>query len=212
MGQKRPIFGNVTYNVDGEPAAWANAPAASRKRWIYFAGAMFIAASFMTIQAWRLGQPVITGAACIAFLCFVYVTSVGLRPGRDDGATPGLVSDELDRLRHERYVVVDNLGLGGEGSLDHLVSGPTGVFLVETKFDRYEAEVLPEIKHQAARVAEELDCWVTPVICAGVQSKTFTQERVLVTGRTNLADAILAYPALTQVDPDKLARFAARFG
>ncbi len=212
MAQKRPIFGNVAYNVDGDPAAWVNAPAASRKRWVYFAGAMFIAASFMTVQAWRLGQPVITGAACIAFLCFVYVTSVGLRPGKYDGATAGLVSDELDRLRHERYIVLDTLGLGGKGSLDHLVSGPTGVFLIETQFDHYEADLLPEVKRQAARVGEELDCWVTPVICAGVQAKPFTQERVLVTGRTTLADAILAYPALTQVDPDKLARFAARFG
>lgn len=75
------------------------------------------------------------------------------------------VGETLNELRRERYVVMHDLEQAWEGNIDHLVSGPSGVFLIETKYRRYETEHLTKAKRQAARLGRELDIWVTPVIC-----------------------------------------------
>ena len=49
--------------------------------------------------------------------------------------------------------------------MDHLVSGPSGVFMVETKTRRYPDDAPRKAKRQAAKLGSELGVWVTPVIC-----------------------------------------------
>lgn len=44
----------------------------------------------------------------------------------------------------------------GEGNIDHIVSGPTGVFLVETKERRCEERHLTKAKRQAAKLHDAL--------------------------------------------------------
>jgi hypothetical protein len=84
------------------------------------------------------------------------------------------------------------------------------VFVIETKFKRYEDAQLAKVKRQALRLHDDLGCWVTPVICAGVRKKSFVHKRVLITGRGLLAETILAQTGHGPVDPERLARFADR--
>jgi hypothetical protein len=56
------------------------------------------------------------------------------------------------------------------------ISGPNGVFMVETKFRRYEDSQLGKAKRQAKKLHDELGCGVTPIICAGERKRTFTQR------------------------------------
>jgi hypothetical protein len=117
------------------------------------------------------------------------------------------VRKELEQLRWDGYVVVNDLMFGGEGNIDHLVSGPNGVFIVETKFGSYEMNHLAKVKRQACRLHDELDVFVTPVVCSRVRPKTFTHARVLIAGRGHLADAIRTAPPHRAVDPARLRRF-----
>jgi hypothetical protein len=43
-----------------------------------------------------------------------------------------------------------------EGNVDHLVSGPSGVYLIETKHRRYADDQLRKAKRQAAKLHDEL--------------------------------------------------------
>jgi hypothetical protein len=118
------------------------------------------------------------------------------------------VGSELNELRHDGYIVMHDVMFGGEGNLDHIVSGPNGVFLVETKFKRYELHQLTKVKRQAARVHDELDHFVTPVICAGVRTTApYKHAKVWVAGRGQLADLIRGIQG-RPVDPERLFRFA----
>ena len=53
----------------------------------------------------------------------------------------------------------------GQGNIDHIASGPGGVFLIETKLRRYEDYQLGKAKWQATRLYDETGVFVTPVIC-----------------------------------------------
>jgi hypothetical protein len=68
-------------------------------------------------------------------------------------------------------VVVHDLEQPFEGNIDHVVAGPDGAFLVETKHRRYEERALTKAKRQAARLHTELGVWVTPVICVHVRQR-----------------------------------------
>ena len=74
------------------------------------------------------------------------------------------VGETLEPLRWERYIVMHDMPQRGEGNIDHVVSGPNGVYLVETKFARYLPVHLKKAKRQAARLHDELGVWVTPVV------------------------------------------------
>ena len=67
----------------------------------------------------------------------------------------------------------DILAERGE-NIDRVVSGPNGVYLVETKFRSYLPVHLKKAKRQAARLHDELDVWVTPVICLATRERERT--------------------------------------
>jgi nuclease-like protein len=54
-----------------------------------------------------------------------------------------LVGEELNKLRGEGFIVMHDDWPAG-GNIDHLVSGPTGVYLIETKLRRYTDQQLGE--------------------------------------------------------------------
>lgn len=58
-----------------------------------------------------------------------------------------------------------DIAQAGEGNIDHIASGPHGVYLVETKLRRYEDFHLTKAKRQAVKLKAKLGVWVTPVIC-----------------------------------------------
>lgn len=74
------------------------------------------------------------------------------------------VGETLEELGRQGFVVMHDIQTGG-ANLDHVVSGPSGVFVVETKLRRYEDRHLTRAKLQAARLHDQLGVWVTPVIC-----------------------------------------------
>ncbi len=48
--------------------------------------------------------------------------------------------------------MLHDVPFAGEGNIDHLVSGPNGVYLVETKFGSYLPVHLKKAKRQAAKL------------------------------------------------------------
>jgi hypothetical protein len=101
------------------------------------------------------------------------------------------IGEELNRLRSEGFIVMHDVEQAGEGNIDHIVSGPTGVFMIETKARRYEDAHLRKSRRQAAKLHDELGTWVTPVICiADRKGKPFRHDRVWVVPRVQILDWI----------------------
>ena len=68
------------------------------------------------------------------------------------------VGRALEDLRPDGYIVMHDLDKGVAGNIDHLISGPTGAFLVETKFRRYDSDDdLAKARRVARMVAESFE-------------------------------------------------------
>jgi hypothetical protein len=203
------MFCLVPYDVDTKPGAWVERQA--QRRLVYLlVGATFVAV--FGVLAASLSHDYVLEALIFGVLVCVAIAA----HDRIELAVPWLkganaesaVGAELEELRRDGYIVMHDVMFGGEGNLDHIVSGPNGVFLVETKFKRYEMHQLTKVKRQAARVHDVLDHWVTPVVCAGVRKKRpYKHAKVWIAGRGQLADLIRGLEG-RPVDPERLFRFA----
>jgi hypothetical protein len=154
-------------HVERVAAEWVSQEAQRRERvvWLLIA-VVFAFAGAMATAAW-------VGAGTISLLLLPLVLLVWrFADRRADDAIRWLrgaraeraVGELLDELEREGFVVLHDLEQFGGGNVDHLVSGPSGVFLVETKACRYELDQLRKAKRQAAVVSRALGTWVTPVI------------------------------------------------
>ncbi|MEP7334719.1 MAG: nuclease-related domain-containing protein [Actinomycetota bacterium] len=118
------------------------------------------------------------------------------------------VGGALEELRWERYIVLHDIPAAGEGNIDHIVWGPNGVFLIETKFRSYLPVHLTKAKRQSARLHDELEVWVTPVICLATREREpYRHEGVWVMGLDALVPWIREQ-SNTPAEFDRLARFA----
>ncbi|MEX0673936.1 MAG: nuclease-related domain-containing protein, partial [Gaiellaceae bacterium] len=117
---------------------------------------------------------------------------------------------ELEQLRYEGFVVMHDIELERAGNIDHLVNGPSGIFLVETKFRSYKLPSLGLMRKHAAQLREELGVWITPVLCKATIDYEPRQHRgVWILGKPQLLGWIRAQhnrPA----DFERLARWADR--
>jgi hypothetical protein len=204
------MFGLVAYDVDTKPGAWVEKQA--QRRLVYLlVGATFVAIAGVFVAAFvhdLVLEVLILGiAVCMAIAANARIELAV--PWLKGASAESAVGAELDELRREHYFVMHDLMFGGEGNLDHLVSGPNGVFLIETKFKRYDDRHLTKVKRQAARVHDELNHWVTPVICAGVRKRPYKHHGVWIAGRGQLADLIRGLKG-RPVDEESLFRFADR--
>ena len=93
--------------------------------------------------------------------------SVLMERGLKGRSGEAVVGEALEELRWERYIVLHDVPFAGKGNIDHLVSGPNGVFLVEAKFGSYLPVHLKKAKRQAATLSGDLGVQVTPVLCVG---------------------------------------------
>jgi nuclease-like protein len=75
------------------------------------------------------------------------------------------VGRELEELRREGWIVLHDIQPAGKRNVDHVTSGPGGVFVIETKTSAYLDHHLGIVKQQAAHLNRHLGVWVTPVIC-----------------------------------------------
>jgi len=116
----------------------------------------------------------------------------------------------LEELRREGFVVMHDIEQLGEGSVDHLVGGPSGVFLVETKLRGDEHEQLRKAKQQAAKLASALGVSVTPVVALTEQRERvpYCRHGVWIISSGQLLSWIRAQREPV-VGVERLARFAA---
>jgi hypothetical protein len=204
----------VPYDVDRKPGEFIAQVAAQRSRLVYLAFAAFGCALFGAGLVWYLGYRLMSVALYAVFLAFAYIANEWITlyfRARKGEVAEISVGEELNMLRYENYIVMHDLMFGGEGNLDHLVSGPNGVFLVETKFGGYKLPQLTKLKRQAARVHDALGRhYVTPIMCSRKRDKAPYKHRgVWIAGRGQVAELIRRIEE-KPVDPERLFRFADR--
>ena len=96
-------------------------------------------------------------------------------------------ADTLDELRREGWIVLHDVEQRGEGSIDHVASGPGGIYLVETKARAYQDAQLTKARRQAAKLHADVGVWVTPVICLHERrGKPFKTQGVWIVPRAEL--------------------------
>lgn len=118
------------------------------------------------------------------------------------------VGETLNELRRESWILLHDVEQPGEGNIDHIACGPTGVFLVETKERRYQDAHLVKVKRQAAKLHDELGVWVTPVICLHQrEADPFRSRGVWIIPSPRLLDWLRAQQN-KPVEFERLARFA----
>jgi hypothetical protein len=166
----------VAYDAERRPGAFAKARESSHRR----VALIFI--SLLCVATVLLFALLLAGLAglvpALALLAVGYAAREFADPRLESGVRWGkggnaevAVGTALDSLRQEGYVVMHDLDRVVPGNVDHLVSGPSGVFMIETKFRRYENSDLPKARRVAKTVADDLGIrWVQPVICCAKRS------------------------------------------
>jgi hypothetical protein len=204
----------MAYDVDQEPGGWVSEQAASRSArvWMLAAGllaiAMLAVGLLVSSRATAATSLILIGAA-FALRWYANremdVAARWLGGARAERA----VGEELNKLR-PKYVVLHDLDRVGPGNVDHVVSGPTGVYMVETKLHRYEENDLRKARGRAAAIGGQLGVWVTPVICLATRDRDpFKHDRVWIVPRTRFNDWIKGQRNQA-VDFERLARWADR--
>ena len=201
----------MAYNVDREPAQWVGRQARRHGRGMYFiVGLLGLVALVSLLLA--LSRTLIGGVAVLVAVALL--KAIGERKlelavrWRRGWAAEKSVGDELNRLRREGFIVMHDVAQRGEGNIDHVVSGPTGAYLIETKAGGYQADQLLKARRQAAKLQVELGTWVTPVICLDNRdAKPFRHDRVWIVPRQHLV-AWIGAQRNRQVPFERLASYA----
>ncbi len=207
----------MAYDVERRPATWVAKQAARRQQLFWLGIALFFLLDGLVL-ALAVGHR-LSIAASAFFLALVFAvkpyaegfvdrTVNWVRGARAEQA----VGETLNELRSEGRVVMHDIEQVGEGNIDHLVSGPNGVYLVETKERRYEDRHIVKVKRQAAKLHDELGVWVTPVICLyDRRGEPFRTHGVWVVPRQHLLGWLRDqnHPPVTF---ERLARFADHLG
>jgi hypothetical protein len=203
----------MAYDVETKPAAWVARQATRRSRrvWLVASGCFAIAAVLILLG--------ITGRATIGVTAGLIVVVLALGRVGDHVADDAVhwirgaraersVGEELEALRRDGFVVLHDVEALGRGNIDHIVSGPTGVYVVETKHGGYRHGHLAKARWQAAKLHDELGVWVTPVICIHTRrSRPFRHDRVWIVPQPSLLDWIRGQRNAS-VAFERLARFA----
>jgi nuclease-like protein len=204
----------MAYDVDRRPGGWVAEQTQRRELRISVGFAVFVVVAGIML-ALALGHRLSIFASTV-FLVVVLVLRPYVADYLDEhvrlsGGTDAeeSVGQTLNALRHEAgWTVMHDIEQAGEGNIDHLVSGPTGVFLIETKARRYKDVQLVKAKRQAAKVHDELGVWVTPVICLHERGgEAFMHRKVWIVPHRVLLPWLHAqrnHPA----EFERLARFA----
>jgi hypothetical protein len=161
--------------------------------------------------AWRQDlhmQAIVGGAGFLSFAFYVS-SKVEVSRARDELAIETPVSEDLAELEDAGYTVLNDVHFGADDVADHVVSGLNGVFLVESTTGKADERQIGMVKRQAQRLQDELRCFVTPVICAGVRSKPSVKKDVLIAGRGRMAEAISGHRGNLPVATEQLARLRA---
>jgi hypothetical protein len=204
----------VAYDVDSAPAALPAPRERSQSASSLLVIAAFAAAGALPALLFRFFDVSFAVSAPILILLAVVYWAAGsesvlMARGAKGRNGELVVGEALEDLRWEQYIVLHDVPFAGEGNIDHLVSGPNGVYLVETKFGSYLPVHLKKANRQAEQLSDELGVPVTPVLCvAASQSETYGHGGVWVVG----FDALLPWirqQSNPPVDFERLAHFSA---
>src|SRR5258708_3487857 len=203
----------VAYDVDKHPGEWVLERTARRSRRI-LTGLVAGAVVTSLITALVLGHRLSALASLLLSPLLPAIRRpaeqyvdrhVRLRGGAWAEEDVGLT---LNKLRRESWTVMHDVEDPSGGNIDHIVSGPGGVFLVETKARRYLDRHIPKAKNQAAWLHDKLGVWITPVLCIDQRvGRPFKTKGVWVVPRREIL-AWLRSQHNTPVEFERLARFA----
>jgi len=160
----------MAYDFDRPPAGWVKARTRRRERRMWFAAVAFVAVTGLML-ALAIGHrlTVIGSALFLAAVLAVrpYASAYIDEHLRLEAGTHAeeAVARTLNELRHDGWHVSHDVEQPGEGNIDHLVAGPNGLFLVETKLRGFHSWQLVKAKRQAAKFKRYAGVWVTPVLC-----------------------------------------------
>jgi len=163
----------VSYHVDSTPGTYA----APRRTTVRVRSLLLIVAfagvgALPFLLARAFGVSFAVSAPMVVLLAVIYWAaesdSVLMERGLKGRNGEAVVGEALEELRWERYIVLHDIPFAGEGNIDHLVSGPNGVYLIEAKLGSYLPVHLKKAKRQAAKLTDELGVLVTPVLCVGL--------------------------------------------
>lgn len=210
---KLPITEVVAYDVDRRPGAWVTAQAARRSTRVWLLAALLVVLAvaplgLLVSKRGGLVTSLVGLALVVAVRRFADCQADDALRWLGGAAAERRVGGELDSLRCEGFVVMHDIEQSYEGNVDHLVSGPTGVFMVETKQRRYKEGDLVKARRQAAKIHDDLGVWVTPVICRP-GGDPFRTQGVWIVPPQRLLDWIRSQRS-TPVAFERLARYADR--
>ena len=202
----------MAYDVDRKPPQWVGQEAKRHARGVYFIVGLGLVSLVSLVHALSPARTIIGGVAILLAVALLKVIgeskldlAVRFRLG---WAAEKSVGDELNLLRSDGFVVMHDIPQAGEGNIDHIVSGPTGIYLIETKARSYREEALGKARRQAAKLHDELGTWVTPVICIDQRPrKPFRHDRVWIVPRAHVLEWIRAQKH-QEVSFERLARYA----
>jgi hypothetical protein len=184
----------MSYDVERRPGEWVSRQA--RRRALRVSLLLGFALAVVLLVIWLSLGPRNTGLALV-FLSLLFGLSrvvdrkrVAASNWSRGAASEMAVGNALAELARDGYVVRHDIEQRYEGNIDHFVSGPTGVFMIETKHRRYRDDDLRKAKRQAAKLHDELGVWVTPVICLDQRSRRdpYRNRGVWIVSREDLAD------------------------
>lgn len=203
----------MAYDMDREPGTWVGKQAAHRSGRVWFLAGLLVAVSLASVgltvskRATVLSSVLIIAIAVLLKLKADRAVDKAM-PWRWGAKAEKEVGAVLNELRNEGFVVMHDIEQCGEGNIDHLVSGPTGVYLIETKSHRYAEGAPLKAKRQAAKVHDSLGVWVTPVICVHRRRKpAFQAQGVWVLPQREVLDWIRKQRN-RPVEFERLARWA----
>lgn len=209
------MIATMGYDVDRKPATWVMGQSARRERLFFVGAAAVLSLSGALVVAlaagYRMGSSaaVVILAACVVFR--PHANNFTDRHFRmlEGAIAESTVGETLNELRREPgWFVMHDFEQAYEGNVDHLVSGPNGAYMIDTKLHRYEDSHLTKAKRQAAKLHDELGGWVTPVICThSPRKRAFRHQGVWIVPHRDLLRWLRAQR--NQPIPfERLARFA----
>jgi hypothetical protein len=159
----------MAYDVRQRPATYTSVRARRHsRRSLLFVGAFMVVAAIPLVLSQRMEVPIVAIVVILGLATLLYRAAESELDlmGRWvlGNASEQAVGETLDGLG-DPYFVMHDIPQDRAGNIDHLVSGPNGVYLIETKSRGYKPQHLATAKRQAASLAGELDVWVTPVVC-----------------------------------------------
>lgn len=191
----------MPYDVYRRPGTWVSKQAMKHRNRVLVAAVLLFVGSCIGLILKLSYHPRLAVAVSAVFLVLALVVwrrldrktreAVNwLRGARAEEA----IGELLNELRSEGFIVMHDVEQAYEGNIDHIVSGPTGVFMIESKARRYNDDAPRKARRQAKKLSIELDAkWVGPVICLNKRDrKPFQHEGVWIVPKQHLLDWIRA--------------------